>query len=352
MGGLGRRLIRAAKWCLAAAAALEVLSFLVVTAANFVLYGHAREGSRAVYDAHTLFLMSSGVRPTAHNRLSIDPARNRAVWVFGGSTVRGATDRDDRTIPSFLAKFLNAEGRSPWHFTVSNFGVNSFNSLLESQYLQKLLEESGESPDLIVFYDGANDAKYLAECRTPYAHHGYRKVRGLIESYYQSPIGLLKPLVAAGYASFTWELYDKLHQVALPMDPDLGLVRQMAEATARRYDHLDRLARCQGAAFLLFWQPVLWAEECDGSRDGAGVEKGAIATAAGHGAVRRNFTVPYEAILGKLYGRPYLVDLRNALCGRSAPAYQDDGVHLTDWGRERVAQMMARSILERSSLAP
>jgi hypothetical protein len=66
---------------------------------------------------------------------------------------------------------------------------------------------------MIVFYDGANDAKYFAEHRTPYGHHGYRRVRSLIESYYASWFGLLKPVTAATHASFTGELWDKIHRL-------------------------------------------------------------------------------------------------------------------------------------------
>ena len=39
-------------------------------------------------------------------------------------------------------------------WTVRNFGVNSYNSLFEAKYLQKLLIEEDEQPDVIVFMDG------------------------------------------------------------------------------------------------------------------------------------------------------------------------------------------------------
>jgi lysophospholipase L1-like esterase len=260
--------------------------------------------------------------------------------------MRGATDRDDRTIPSALARALNGEGRSPLHFIVTNFGVNSFNSLLETQYLQKLLEEGQGPPDVIVFYDGANDAKYLAECRTPYGHHGYRKVQGIIESYYRSGVGLLKPLVAAVYASFSWELYDKFQQVAVPLDPASPLVREMVEATERRYDYVDRLAMCHGARFLLIWQPMLWVEGCSQRGTHGETDASAVGRAARWSAVAENFSVPYHALLERLQGKPYFSSFRDVLCDPSGPVYQPDGVHLTDEGRERVAWRIAELLME------
>ncbi len=84
---------------------------------------------------------------------------------------------------------------------VTNFGENTFNSVLEIKYLQKLLMKSTRRPDLIIFYDGANDCIYFNQYRNPDAHYGYRSLQGPIESYRQTHFGLLKPLVAALYAS-------------------------------------------------------------------------------------------------------------------------------------------------------
>ena len=133
--------------------------------------------------------------------------------------MNGATDYDDKTIPSFLATDLNqAEPRLPAYLI--NFGEPSFNSLMETKYLQKALIENRPLPQVIIFYDGANDCAYFAQDRTPYAHHGYWQLRGLVESYHQSFFGLLKPLNAAVYSSFTREFYDKIEQGLVPIHAD------------------------------------------------------------------------------------------------------------------------------------
>jgi len=332
------------KWVVAAVICLEILSFVAISVSNFILYGHAREGSRAVYDPYTLFLQEGGPRETAHNSVSPNSDANRLLWLFGGSTMRGATRHDDKTIASFLAEFLNARPDGP-RYTVKNFGMNSFNSLLETKYLQKLLIECDKPPNLIIFYDGANDAKYFAEHRTPDGHHGYRRVQSLIESYYRSWFGLLKPVNAAVYSSFTKELFDKINQVAVPIDPDSPSLKKMVVDAVRRYDYVDKMATCYGAEFVLFWQPILWTEDCDVPVSVKEKEKGYLLNSDRLTTVRHNFSLPYLALAERLKRGPYFVGLRDVLCKRTAPVYQPDGVHLTDEGRKMVAIRIG-SILE------
>jgi lysophospholipase L1-like esterase len=339
-----RLLLTSLKWLVLAAVAVEVFAFLIVSASNYLIYGHLREGSRVRYDPYTLFLGAAGPRPTAHNPPAAAPGK--VIWMLGGSTLRGASDHDDRTIPSFLARRLNRPGGPP--VTVVNFGENSFNSLIETKYLQKLLIEHGNSPpDLVIFYDGANDCSYFAQYRTPYGHFGYRRVRALVESYYRSLVGLLKPLNAAIYSSFTKELYDKLRQTAVPLTPDSEILKNLAAVTEQRYEHVRRLARCYGADFLLFWQPLLWVETAPVAPEVKAQERGLTVLGDRFLSVRHNFTVTYEALARRLQEKPYFVNFRNVLCPRTEPVYKPDGVHLLDPGHELVAGEMARVLEKR-----
>jgi hypothetical protein len=336
----------AVKWVIIGLICIEALSFVAVTVSNFILYGHAREGSRAIYDPYTLFLQSSGPRATAHNSVSADCRKNKTIWLLGGSTMRGSTDSDDKTIPSFVAQFLNSGDRG-LHVTVKNYGMNSFNSLLETKYLQKLFIESDDHPEIIVFYDGANDAKYYAEHRHPYGHYGFRRVSGLIDSYYNSWIGLLKPLNAALYSSYTRELYNKVNQVLVPIDPNAPKFRHWVDGVVRRYRHVDKIAKCYGASFMLLWQPLWWVEECDVPNDLKQKEQSLIMRWQKLAAVRENFTIPYEALAHKLKDEPYFLSLRNALCKRTTAVYKQDGVHLTDEGREMMGIRIGRILDKR-----
>lgn len=344
---VGRVAARVLKWALVAILGLEVVSFCVVTLSNLVVYGSVWEGSRVNYDGYTLF--QEGPRATLNNppTTALPEAGHRILWVFGGSTTRGATDDDAMTIPSLLAGRLNVDPGSGPAVTVRNFGENSFNSLLETRYLQKALIEEAERPDVVIFYDGANEAVYFSQLRTPYAHHGYLQVEALIESHRRSLLGLLKPVNAAYRASSTRELASKINQTLIPIRRDSPELRGFVDRTVQRYDYLHEQAGLLGAEFVLFWQPVLWSEGCDVPVEVSEIERAYLINKARFTEVRENFRVVQGALAEALAGRPYFVDIREALCARSAPTYQPDGVHLTDEGRKMVASVIERALLER-----
>jgi len=341
------------KWGLIGVLGLELLSFAVITTTNWVIYGNLREGPKAVYDPYALFLMENGIWPTANTAfVENHPELSKVIWFFGGSTMRASTAPYAGSLPSLLARELNATEK-PYAFNCFNFGVNSFNSLLEIKYLQKQLIEYPIRPDLVVFYDGANDANYFALQKTPYAHEGRERVQGVLESYYKSGYGILKPINAAYFASFTRELLQKFLYTANPVDPDSPELAAFVDLTVKRYDFADRVCAAYGSRFLLFLQPLFWVETCpavDGAT--AASEKETILGRKTFPHVRENFMTVYAALERGLSGKPYCVNLRNALCGRVAPAYTADGVHNTDTGREGIAAAMLPAIRARLSLTP
>lgn len=333
------------KWAVIILVAVEVLSFLVLTLGNLFIYSSVWEGSRVNYDAYTLF--QEGPRPTANNPpASAASKEHRTIWMFGGSTMHGSSDDDAKTIPSFLAGLLNREEK-PLSFTVTNFGENSFNSLLETKYLQKALIERSARPNLIIFYDGANECAYFSQTRTAYAHHGYQRLKALIESHRRSLFGLLKPLSAGVYASFTRELYDKLRQTVIPIRAGSEELRNFVEMTVQRYDYVNQQAGFYGAKFLLFWQPLLWVETCKVAPQVQKIEKDYAINKARFMAVRQNFQVTYQALAAGLRDKPYFIDCQNILGSRTQPVYKPDGVHLRDAGRMMVAREMSRVLKER-----
>jgi len=338
------------KWLLLLVVGLEVFCFLVITATNFLIYGHPWEGSRVDYDAYAIFLNVEGVQPTTGNpsgaALAAAGGRVRRLWLLGGSTMRGGWVKPEETIPSYLAAELNRPRAKP-PVIVTNYGENSFNSLLETKYLQKLLLESPEPPDLVIFYDGANDCSYFNQYRTSQAHHGYHSLRGLVESHRRSYLSLLKPLNAALYASFSRELIYKLRQTVMPLDPTDPALMEMVRATARRYEHVEKLTSAYGAAFLLVWQPFLWVETGEVDPGVKAREQQLAVMGSRFLKVRHNFAVTYDALAAQLKNRPFFVDFRNALCPRRTPVYEADGVHLKPTGNRMVAQALARLLTAR-----
>ena len=66
--------------------------------------------------------------------------------------------------------------------------------------------------------------------------------------------------------------------------------------------------------------------------------------------VRNNFIDTYNALAARLQGKPYFVDFRNALCSRTTPVYEADGVHLKPQGNNMVANRLAEMLRTRGWL--
>ncbi len=336
------------KWAVLLIIGLELLAFAIVSISNYIIYGHIRDGSRAIYDPYTLFRSSSGVRHTT----SFCPQPGKAtktIWMFGGSTMRGSTENDDATIASYLAKEINELNLNTC-WSVVNYGENSYNSLMEVQYLQKELIQNDYQPDIVLFYDGANDCVYFAQHRTAEGHHGYRRAKGLIESYYKSFFGVFKALNAAYYASFTKELHDKLMQVQFDINPSSPEFQEHVKQVGKRYTYVNRISACFGAHFLLFWQPAQWVENQEVMVEVREKESRHFINTERFASMRNNFLTTYEALEHSLTDRPYFVDFRNVLTSRQTVGYMPDGVHLTDTGRELVARGMLQVLLQRGLL--
>jgi lysophospholipase L1-like esterase len=330
------------KWLIGGLIFLEVASFLVICLSNYWIYGQLRDGELVHYDPYALFL--EGVRPTFNN-----PPSGKNIltfWFFGGSSMRGATNHDERTIPSLLARVWNQE-EPKLPAAMINLGEDGFNSLMETKYLQKVLIEK-KAPTVIVFYDGANDSAYFAQHRTPDAHQGYERVRGMIEDYHRSLFGLLKPLNAAMWSSFTRELYDKFRQGVIRIEPNSPTLRQFVDSCEKRYDFINRITASFGSKFLLIWQPCWWTETEPVAKQ---VRQKEDLILGKRSTLRYNFMVTYQALVERLQKKPYFISFQNILCSRTEPVYQPDGIHLQDAGRKLVARRLDQTLKERFLIA-
>lgn len=325
--------------------AIEVVSFAAMTLHNYILYGNAYSHVPVRYDPNTLFLMRDVNPPSEFNSVSDDPQLNRVVWMFGGSTVRCNAHWDRKqTLPALVSKFLNQKAR-PYHFTVVNFGENGFNSLLESKYFQKAIADSHEPPDLVIFYDGANDCFQYAEYREPEGHVGYRRLKGFVEGYRMNWFGIFKPISAAVYTSYTNEFIDRFRMLRDPVDPDSPNLDKMARFTARRFDHIAKVSNCYGSEFLLLWQPVLWVENCQVGEEVNLAESAMFLDARKFPDLKQSVETTYDKLERELSNKPYFVSLRNSLCGRQTACFQPDGIHLTYRGNEEMAQKIGELII-------
>ena len=118
-----------------------------------------------------------GSRRTVGNSSSEDALD---IWVFGGSAVWGVGAPDHETIPSHMAALLN--GTLGIESNVRNLGRRGYVSTQEVIYLMRELQ-AGRRPDIVVFYNGVNDAAAVSLWpEFPGAHVSFDTVRDRFEA--------------------------------------------------------------------------------------------------------------------------------------------------------------------------
>jgi lysophospholipase L1-like esterase len=101
------------------------------------------------------------------------------VWIFGGSTVWGVGTPDWETVASQLARQINAAGKAC--VEVTNLGVEAYVSNQELIFLIQELK-AGHRPDIVVFYDGLNDACVGGMGRFPGGHNYFLPIKTAFET--------------------------------------------------------------------------------------------------------------------------------------------------------------------------
>ena len=126
---------------------------------------------RRYYPGELISIDHGGFRRTTNNSDFEDALK---VWVFGGSTAWGEGAPDEETIPSHLARLMNAWGVDT---TVKNLGERGYVSTQEVVFLYRELQ-AGRRPDVVVFYDGINDAAAASNWpEVPGSHVSLHRIR-------------------------------------------------------------------------------------------------------------------------------------------------------------------------------
>jgi hypothetical protein len=139
------------------------------------------EWKMRAYKGETLNISTDGERIVP--KIDCTSTEPLSVHFFGGSTMWGEGSDDDNTIPA-LFKANNPQ------FQVFNHGQLAYNSRQELDALISLYT-TGKKPDIVIFYDGVNDAAFLCpkEIKELPAH---RLVPMYREKLYAGKSGLAK----------------------------------------------------------------------------------------------------------------------------------------------------------------
>jgi lysophospholipase L1-like esterase len=223
------------------------------------LYRHYVNWRRAPFKGQFININRDGIRLTPGANCSVNSYK---VFAFGGSTLWGTGSPDWGTIPAYLQADFNALRHGP--VCVVNFGETAF---VSTQGVIELIMQlqSGNVPDLVVFYDGVNDVYAAYQSGRP-THQNFDQIAAKLENKESSP-----PLVAWIKSTNSFHLFNRLMaewRQKPPNSQELVTYKTMGidtstlsdsvvETYLSNYEIVDALARKYGFKFFFFWQPVI-----------------------------------------------------------------------------------------------
>ncbi|BBM85150.1 SGNH/GDSL hydrolase family protein [Candidatus Uabimicrobium amorphum] len=207
-------------------------------------------------------------KPTQGKYINVDNNSIRAtknyhksgikIFMFGGSTMWGNGARDDYTIPSFVAHYLNEKGIVA---NITNYGETGHGSTQEVLKLLLLLRE-GKRPDYVIFYDGFNDTVggYQSgvagfPLSAPRRHQEFnmsRRYNKLGRAFTKAT--LQKFPVCFVVNDLLWYFRVKGSSV---VKSRMDLDRQIVEKYLQNVSTVKQLAKIYGFKAFFYWQPTL-----------------------------------------------------------------------------------------------
>jgi hypothetical protein len=209
------------------------------------------------FRGETVNFEADGLRRTYHSHCD---AREYTIWMFGGSTMRGNGSPDWGTIPSQLAGLFEQAGQPA---CVRNYGEGAWVNTQEVTQLMLALKSEARKPNLVIFYDGANEAFVPYQSGSSDVHMNFDTIKNQFEGRASARRGSFAYLLHTNTAQLVFSLVIRAAQRAgdraVPTnDPD-GLARSAVNNYFANMDVVNALARQYGFDYAFFWQPVVFA---------------------------------------------------------------------------------------------
>jgi lysophospholipase L1-like esterase len=274
-------------------------------------------------------------------------ANSYKVFAFGGSTMWGTGAPDWGTIPAYLEAGLSALRHEP--VCVMNFGESGYVST--QSVIQFILEwQSGNVPNLVIFYDGINDTYAAYQSGRP-THQNFDQIAARFQQGGSPPPSLVAWIKSANSVHLLKRLVDKLRQKA-QNTPDLVTYKTMGIEPAtlsnsvvqtyiNNYEIMNTLAQEYGFELLFFWQPVITI----GHKSLTGEEQ----------EMRRQMDSAlldlYESVYGRVQqiaGKYENLYYMAEIFDEYEPLVWIDETHPTPEGNRLITQKMLQAIIDRT----
>jgi len=286
--------------------------------------------------ASDYFNVVEGSRDTwSSAQLDQDPLE---IWLFGGSTMWGLGQRDDFTIPSEFAKQTDRAGLSVF---VRNYGIDAHRLWQENLHLESRLLQGGR-PDLVIFYDGANEPTRYASVDSRAPTHS------LVEAF-ETQLEATDSVPRVAFDA--WRDSSALLGVSrrvrrnLSSDAQAATVPSLVEPTVAVANIIGvyeegvaigrDIGRRHGFEVVHFWQPTLYTKAEDPAENDAW-------TTRGYGQRDRDwYRAVYEMARARLPRG--VIDLSESLDTAPEPVFFDH-THTNELGAALVAQRIFEEV--------
>jgi lysophospholipase L1-like esterase len=267
------------------------------------------------------------------------------VMAFGGSTMWGTGAPDWGTIPAYLEAGLTALLHRP--VCLMNFGESAF---VSTQGVIQLIQElqSGNVPNLVIFYDGANETYAAYQSGQP-THQNFNQIAAKFQHGESLPPSFIAWIESSNSFHLLKRLVAKLRQKPRN-STDLVNYKTMGIDTATlsdlvvekyisNYKIVHALAREYGFKSLFFWQPLITIGDKSLTGEEQEMKRGMdLDLVELYGSVYRRV----EQVAGKYADLCYMVRVFDEY----KPLVWIDDVHVTPEGNRLIAQKMVHVIMD------
>jgi lysophospholipase L1-like esterase len=283
---------------------------------------------RQPFEGETITVDARGLRATWRAK---GAGAGPRIFVFGGSTIWGTGTRDDHTIPSAIAKGLAERGIAA---RVTNFGESGYVSGQETIALLRELQ-SGNVPNLVIFYDGVNDVFSALQS----GRAGIPQNEGERQQDFRSTKDLDEWLAALPHVLGGVERL--AHWLSPPPEPPPAevLAPQVVSAYLANLRVIRAVARDYGFGAVFFWQPSVFAKRSPSAGEQAIID----ASLAYH---RHLQLATDEALREAARETPDLFDLSTLFDDLEGSVFLDSS-HLSEAGNRLIAEAMVAVLTER-----
>jgi lysophospholipase L1-like esterase len=261
----------------------------------------------------------------------------KKVFMFGGSTMWGSDVKDEFTIPSLVGSGL---AKQSIHAEVTNFGESGYVSTQEMMELFLQLRE-GNIPDLVVFYDGANDvfsAYQQGKTGIPQNENNREKEFNSLRSKKRSLMVFLESLKTLSTVKFIIGL---IQPEMKPLPYSGSEIQKLATETIEVYlkniTTINLWAKEYGFKAVYYWQPTIFSKPELSDFEKKEAEKYGFIKDIVHAADLHTSNIKADPGFSVFY------NISDIFRNESKPIFIDY-CHVSEYGNSVIANKMAEDI--------